>query len=136
MALSDYTEEELQARYEDELEHEAWREARAREAFEAAVDLLQLSREANLNHKYVLQQAVESLGLDKPGRPGATKRRTIGRAVTRQVWDRDGWECRACGTHRDLTIDHITPLSKGGTDEISNLQTLCARCNSSKGARA
>ena len=31
-----------------------------------------------------------------------------------------------------LEIDHIIPLSRGGTDELQNLQTLCYNCNREK----
>lgn len=41
--------------------------------------------------------------------------------------------CCKCGSDEDITIDHIKPLSKGGTNDIKNLQKLCRRCNASKG---
>jgi 5-methylcytosine-specific restriction endonuclease McrA len=40
-----------------------------------------------------------------------------------------------CGIHQDLTVDHVIPLSRGGTDELWNLQFLCVAHNSSKGDR-
>ena len=41
-------------------------------------------------------------------------------------------ECNECD---ELTLDHIVPISKGGTDELENLQFLCLRHNSQKGDR-
>ncbi len=34
-----------------------------------------------------------------------------------------------------LTVDHITPRSRGGLDSIGNLQLLCHTCNAIKGSR-
>ena len=46
--------------------------------------------------------------------------------------------CNGCKVHfefRNLTVDHIVPRKRGGTDHESNLQLLCAHCNSVKGDR-
>lgn len=43
--------------------------------------------------------------------------------------------CTMCGTADDLTVDHIVPKVAGGTDDRSNLQVLCRRCNSAKATR-
>ena len=44
--------------------------------------------------------------------------------------------CGGCLTafpFRNLTVDHMVPRSKGGTDHLDNLQLLCGACNSTKG---
>lgn len=47
------------------------------------------------------------------------------------ILKRDG-ACLKCNTTKKLTIDHIVPICKGGSNEINNLQTLCLKCNSDK----
>ena len=40
--------------------------------------------------------------------------------------------CVYCNSSVNLTVDHIVPLSKGGTHTTDNLCLACALCNSSK----
>lgn len=40
-----------------------------------------------------------------------------------------GYRCALCYCQENLTIDHIIPLTKGGTNDIPNLQILCLDCN-------
>ena len=44
--------------------------------------------------------------------------------------------CKVSFQFRNLTVDHVTPQSHGGTDHMDNLQLLCGACNSMKGARS
>lgn len=43
--------------------------------------------------------------------------------------------CPRCKKKKPLTIDHTKPITKGGTDDVSNLQPLCNPCNAFKGNR-
>lgn len=52
-----------------------------------------------------------------------------------QVFERDKYRCKHCGTHLNLSVDHIIPESKGGESTLYNLQTLCRSCNSRKGVK-
>ncbi len=45
-------------------------------------------------------------------------------------------KCLACRKRVKLTVDHIVPVSKGGTSEITNIQPLCEHCNKSKGTKS
>ena len=55
------------------------------------------------------------------------------------IYLRDGMACCYCGhgveDGAQLTLDHLTPHSKGGCNEAGNLVTCCLRCNSSRGDR-
>ena len=52
------------------------------------------------------------------------------------VLRRDGFRCVLCGmSSKDgamLHVDHIIPVSKGGKTVMSNLRTLCEKCNIGK----
>jgi hypothetical protein len=62
-------------------------------------------------------------------------RATARRDSAAMVFQRDAFCCVRCGASDDLTLDHVIALSRGGTNDIDNLQTLCRPCNSRKGAR-
>ena len=58
------------------------------------------------------------------------------RKITRRaVFARDGWTCQYCGSHSNLTVDHVIPRSKGGTSSWENIVASCAPCNRRKGDR-
>ena len=66
------------------------------------------------------------------------KRNPIPAPLRHEVFVRDGYRCLECGaTNKDekLEADHIISVSQGGTDELSNLQTLCLVCNRAKNNR-
>ena len=70
----------------------------------------------------------------------AAGQRSLMTAKLRQaIKERDHFTCKQCGVsleqepHLLLEIDHIIPISKGGMTTEDNLQTLCWRCNRSKG---
>lgn len=51
------------------------------------------------------------------------------------VAQRDGRCCAACGATRDLVLDHVLPVSKGGLTVLKNLQLLCRQHDFEKGDR-
>lgn len=54
-----------------------------------------------------------------------------------EVLRRDDHTCRYCrSTDNPLTIDHVTPVALGGTDDPSNLVTACRDCNAGKASSA
>ena len=46
-----------------------------------------------------------------------------------------GSACLVCGATERIEADHVTAISRGGSDDIANLQPLCAACNKSKSTK-
>ena len=70
--------------------------------------------------------------IPKPGR------RSISNSKRYDVLRRDKFQCVLCGasgSEAKLEVDHIIPVSQGGTDDIHNLRCLCFRCNRGKHAK-
>lgn len=43
------------------------------------------------------------------------------------------WWCRRDVPSKQLTLDHIKPKSKGGSDSLENLRLACRKCNLKRG---
>jgi len=65
-------------------------------------------------------------------------KRANGGSFTAEEWSTmcllSGGRCVKCGQIAKLEVDHIIPVTKGGSNDIDNIQPLCRSCNASKGA--
>ena len=64
-------------------------------------------------------------------------RKAVKKSVRFATFERDDYKCRYCGKQPPavtLVIDHIVPVSRGGTNNIDNLAVSCEDCNNGKGA--
>ena len=70
--------------------------------------------------------------------PARGTRKAISERVRYEILGRDGFMCQACGRGAKdgakLTVDHVIPVDWGGTNDKSNLLTLCEECNRGKKA--
>lgn len=60
------------------------------------------------------------------------KRKSFTNIQRRAIYNRNKGRCAICGDfvpYGEFTIDHITPLAKGGTNDLENLQCACKVCN-------
>ena len=51
------------------------------------------------------------------------------------IYKRDGHRCQYCGRQfgpKDLTLDHVIPVSRGGIKSWTNIVTACRDCNQRK----
>lgn len=67
--------------------------------------------------------------------------RTISPQLRNEILERNGFTCQLCGAGPGepdpfnpnrkvrLHIDHVKPISQGGTDDKNNLRVLCSACN-------
>lgn len=54
---------------------------------------------------------------------------TSWREIRHEVLRRDNRCCQVCGREHSGQVHHVIPRSKGGTDDFSNLITLCGKCH-------
>lgn len=67
------------------------------------------------------------------------KRKPLGRKARFAALAASGFRCRYCGAtahEARLEVDHIVPVSHGGTNDPGNLVAACVSCNGGKGTSA
>lgn len=72
---------------------------------------------------------------DAFGAPPARTRVSLSQRLRDEVMARDDFRCRVCGSRRELRIDHVVPLARGGSNQMHNLRAVCHTCNSERGAQ-
>jgi 5-methylcytosine-specific restriction enzyme A len=90
-----------------------------------------------LNAKYFLlrnQQTIDSFRSYEARRSEANKV-LANEKIRRTIMQKYNYKCNICKSEYDLTIDHIISVANGGSNELSNLQVLCRKCNSKKGVK-
>ena len=84
---------------------------------------------------YCFEEDYQEYWVKKETKP-KRKRTHIPKGMRKEVFKRDNYTCVQCGAKKEdgatLHVDHIIPVSRGGTDELDNLQTLCGDCNLNK----
>ena len=108
------------------------RRARQRERYALAPEKYRARKRAEYFAKYgkVLRPRVKC---ERPEYQKFAQSRELRFSVAKELWDRKT-SCVYCGDTEPLHLDHILPKSRGGSNEASNLQWLCATCNQAKGA--
>jgi len=90
-----------------------------------------MASDERLYHPVVTEMVLVMLAERANGRERATAAK-----LRDPVISRDGEVCAYCGTREGpFHIDHIHPLSRGGSNDLTNLCVACIPCNLSKGAR-
>ena len=56
----------------------------------------------------------------------------LSETIKRAIKERDGYKCLICGATDDLSVDHMRGRQNGGTNDVSNLATLCMGCNNGR----
>ena len=62
----------------------------------------------------------------------ATKSSEAKRKWRESIKEKWNYQCAYCGSEENLTLDHITPRSKSGSDRLTNVLCACNDCNKSK----
>ena len=105
-------------------------------------DIINRTNSQKTSHKTKTNQQ-KTVYSSKKAKPSKSQQSTkssryISKSVRVTVLNRDKYKCVFCGRSSrqiELQIDQIKPFSKGVSNDINNLQTLCIDCNVGKSDR-
>jgi hypothetical protein len=112
---------------------------RVKEKLDQALELSPMGTDLESVLESAVDAWVETLVQKRFGVPGRKQRssnnpgsRYIAKAIKRNVFERDGWQCtfvdqkgRRCDERRGLEFDHIVPYARGGESTAENLRLRC-----------
>ena len=90
-----------------------------------------------VRNRYVELHLVKSRTVAESKTFAQEQRALVTLKIRFEVLKRDNFTCQYCGAHGEgvvLEVDHIIPISKGGTSDMGNLITACFDCNRGKGS--
>lgn len=89
-----------------------------------------INKKNNIYNKTEKGKFIQCIKADK------RRQQKLGSSHTLEEWEnikkKNNYKCKTCKKSIKLTRDHIIPLSKGGSNNINNIQPLCGPCNSKK----
>ena len=92
-----------------------------------AIVLLLKDRAVSVSERVIRLKSYVPMSLSRTAKEKPTKA---------AIYRRDNHTCQYCGSTRNLTIDHVVPRCRGGTDQWENLTLACSRCNTIKGHKS
>ena len=104
-------------------------------------DIFEPNYNCNFWGRNILFSGIDLAGeyLDRIRLQRKRRRANLRPSLRFKILHRDQYRCQTCGASAaggaDLHIDHILPVSKGGTNDESNLRALCSECNIGRGNR-
>lgn len=101
-------------------------------------DLLYENKDKSIQESITITEKIprrtDEMKIDEP--PVELTRTDVRRLYGKPLYGEQEGYCPGCNEHekfKNMDVDHIFPRSRGGTNDVENLQLLCRRCNSSKG---
>ena len=84
---------------------------------------------------FIPQGAVGAVGTSYGGAGGTGRhKRSVSESKKKYIASSQKWSCAHCQQMLDNTyeVDHVIPLYKGGTNDLTNLEALCRNCHGKK----